>query len=131
MDNYKEFNTALKFFIRECTRIYPHISELKLLMPLYKVMKTMNKKLPMKYYKELMDPHTKNLLNKDLEFFLNYNYEDPTVIRIVNALKAELHRTSEENKDMIWRHLIVLYKYTRQCKSISTDAQKLPEPISV
>lgn len=115
MDPYKTFNTNLKFFMRELMQVYPNVLELKLMFSLYKLMKTVSKKAPQKYFYSIIHPNSKQLLSKELDYFFTIQYEDTTIQKMIGPLKSEYDQMSEENKDMIWKHLIVLYKLSLQC----------------
>lgn len=133
MESYKNFNKALKFFMRELISMYPHMPELKLMFSFYKIMKTVSKKAPQKYFQELVAPHHTDLVNKNLECFMREDIvEDPTIRKMLGPLKQEYHKMNQENKDMIYNHIIVLYKLSLICEqklggelSIKTEPQSL------
>lgn len=135
MDCYKNFNKSLKFFMRELMSLYPNMGELKLLFSFYKVMKTVSKKSPQKYFHEVIYPHHAKLLNKNIEFLMNEDlFEDPSIKKMVMPLKEEYLRMTQQNKDMIYNHIIVLYKLSLICeqklmtpvgKQITSEAQTL------
>jgi hypothetical protein len=116
MDHYKTFNTSLKFFMRELINLRPDLKELKLMFSLYKVMKTFSKKSPQKYFHSLVNPHSKELLARDFEYFLSDDFNDPEVDKILPVIKEEFILLNDDNKDMVWKHLVVLYKLSLDCE---------------
>jgi len=94
---------------------FPHIIELKLMFGLYKMMKTVNKKAPQQYFHTLVDAHIKELLTKDFTYFLSDDFNDPQVAHILTKFKSEFRKADDETKDMIWRHLVVLYHNSTKC----------------
>jgi hypothetical protein len=120
MDIYKEFNHNLKFFMRELMKVFPQVSEIKLMFALYKLMKTVNKKSPQQYFHSLVDVHSKELLLKDINYFLSKDFDDPQVTKILEPLKREYVLLDVENQDMIWKHLVVLYHMSIKCEEKSS-----------
>lgn len=119
---FKEFNKALKLFMRELIKVYPDISELKLMFSIYKMMKTINKKSPQRYFHELIAPHSDDLLKKDMVFFLSKEFDDAISSKIISRLKSEYYMMNEENKDMVWKHIVVLYHLSVKCTKFDTSA---------
>jgi hypothetical protein len=97
-------------------RLYPNILELKLMFSLYKMMKTVNKKAPQKYFHSLVDGHGNELINKNFDYFLSDEFSEAQVNKILVPLKQHFLKLDEETKDMIWKHLIVLYHLSLQCE---------------
>lgn len=117
MESYINFNKALKFFMRELISMYPTMPELKLMFSLYKVMKTVSKKTPQKYFHEAIAPHHSELLNKNLEFLMKEElFDDPAVKKMIGPLRDEYEKMSKENKDMIYNHIVFLYKLSLICE---------------
>lgn len=117
-DCYREFNKALKFFMRELMRLHPDVCELKLMFSLYKMMKTVNRKSPQRYFQELIEPHADDLLKNNVSYFLSNDFDDPASSRIISKLKQEYQLMSEENKETVWKHMIVLYHLSVKCTKI-------------
>ncbi len=105
--------------MRELMKLFPDIMELKLMFGLYKMMKTVNKKGPQKYFHELVDSHASELLAKNIDYFLSKEFDDATVTKILTPLKSEFFKLDEENKDTIWKHIIYLYQLSMICEDKS------------
>lgn len=116
MDPYKEFNHALKFFMRELMKVFPDVSELKLMFGMYKMMKTLGRKRPQKYFQELVQDHYKELLARDATYFLSMDPVDPTLKKIIVPLKGGYERLDAENQDAIWQHMTALYFLSSKCE---------------
>lgn len=126
MESYKNFNKSLKFFMRELMSMYPNMPELKLMFSFYKIMKTVSKKSPQKYFYEMISPHHNELINKNLGFFMSDDIvEDPVVKKMLGPLREEYLRMSQDNKDMIYNHIVVLYKLSLICEQKFTEPQSL------
>lgn len=117
MDTYKTFNKSLKFFMRELINLRPDLKELKLMFSLYKVMKTLSKKSPQKYFHSLVNPHSKELLDRNFEYFLSDDFNDPEIENMLPIIKQEFINLDDINKDMVWKHLVVLYKLSLDCET--------------
>lgn len=121
LDCYKEFNGALKFFMRELVRLYPDIAELKLMLFLYKTMKTVSKKSPQKYFHGLIEEHSEDLLKRNMSFFMGKEFDDPVSTKVITRFKKEYELMSEENKEMVWKHMVVLYHLSVKCAKFDTE----------
>jgi hypothetical protein len=117
MNHYKEFNSSFKFFVRDLIRVYPDVLELKLMLSFYKVMKTVNKKAPQKYFSSWAGDNAQEIINKNWDFFFNKPYDDTQIQKFVDIFRKLHNAMDEENKDMIWKHLLVLLKVSQKCDS--------------
>lgn len=121
-DCYREFNKALKFFMRELMKIHPDVGELKLMFSLYKVMKTVNRKSPQRYFQELIEPHADDLIKKNVNYFLSSDFDDPASSKIISRFKKEYVLMSDENKETVWKHMVVLYHLSLKCSKIDASS---------
>lgn len=128
-DPYKEFNHALKFFMRELMKVFPDVGDLKMLFSLYKMMKTISRKKPQRYFQDLLDGHQSELLSKNVDYFLSIQPADATLRKIMGPLKHAYASIDDENKEVIWQHMIALYFLSCKCeqkieKKLSQDSIK-------
>ena len=112
---YDKFNEQLISFLKQLTICYPQISEFKKITSGLSLLKTMDKKMPAKLFKEHASKFEMQIKKKDEEFFINNNeYEildsvdKNEFLDFINQLKIVWKDTSEENKDVIWKYLNVL-----------------------
>lgn len=121
MDNYIAFNKALKTFLRETSYAFPHIKEIKLSIALYKMLKTINKKRPCRFFTSVVEKCQEPILSKDEEFFYKTDIECPEPLKgLFAVVQREWFSLSPEQKDVFWRHLILLVLLSRKCNSNST-----------
>lgn len=117
MENpYVEFNLHLKHLIRCLKTSYPEIKELYIMYGLYKIMKTVNKKMPQKYFHKLVaDKYSNDIINKNFDIFMSDEFDDPDVTYILIPLKLKFNLLSNDEKNIIWEHLIVLLSLNKRC----------------
>ena len=63
--------------------------------------------------------YEKQLLSKDENFFLNLEIEVDQLKTLGNTLKNIYKETSEENKNMMYQYVILLYKLSSKVKSLN------------
>jgi hypothetical protein len=120
MDEYKNFNKALKVFIRSTIESFPDLIEFKIALVVYKMLKTINKKKPFKLTFKIIEPHQEAILNKDEAYFMTnrVDFVDPQLQPIFKAVEKSWCTFSPENKEAIWQHLQVLVLLGRKCQKI-------------
>lgn len=114
---YKAFNTQLKEFIRELDRIYENESCFKFIIAGYKVLKTMKKSLPHKYFQEMVNiPHGEYLRNKDDSSVFSETYVPPPLYaNIVNRLRDLWKTMDPGTKETVWNYIHVLLALNDKC----------------
>ena len=118
-DVYKEFNHALKTLLRELIAAYPMVKELKPMLLLYKVMKTVNRKMPQKYFHQLIaEHHYNNIISKNYDFFISDDFNDKEVSYIMSPLKNIFKTLTEDERTIIWEHMILLLSCNNKCIKI-------------
>lgn len=122
ISQYKDFNRATKLFIRELIANFPHIKEFKKMHLLYKIMKTVSKKSPSKYfYNMVVKDYADDLMNKNFDVFLSDEFDDPTVeAGIFATLKNEFRNLDDANRDAIWMHLVLLVTLCKKAMNIAS-----------
>jgi hypothetical protein len=116
------FNRSLKFFLRSFTDHFPEVKEFKLLMPTYKMLKTVNKKRPYRLFYKMIENCQDAILAKDEDYFRTHAIECPESV-LENIAKAVADRwmsMDRETKEVIWQHLAVLVLNARECKAKDT-----------
>jgi hypothetical protein len=121
-DAYKDFNHVLKTFIRDLQSSYPDIKELSLMMGLYKIMKTMNRKMPQKYYHKLVaEKYSDYIIKKNFDFFLSDEFDDKEISYILKPLKNKFINLPINEQEMIWKHSVVLLSFSNKCRDNNLD----------
>lgn len=114
---YKEFNHTLKTFIREMIYRFPEVNELKLILGLYKMMKTINKKSPQKYFHMLIaEKHSNDIIKKNYEYFLSEEFDDKEISYLLKPMKEKFKTITDEEKEIIWKHMIILLACNKNCQ---------------
>lgn len=116
VDQYKNFNKALKMFIRSLIQAYPDFPEFKLFHTAYKMIKTVSKKQPYKIFMRMTESCQDKILAKDEAYFF------ATTLEVPESMLAKVYFNSgkkwlefdQETKDAIWNHLIVLVGMARK-----------------
>ena len=123
VNKYKVFNLALKKLIKELIVTFPENKEFKIFLVIYKLLKTINKETPQKYFKEfILSNYRENLLNED-DSFLNQEIINPDKVPIsVLLLLKELQefndnwsKIDQNNKKIIWSHIKIIIEVSDMC----------------
>lgn len=124
---YTSFNKQLKTFCRELERSFPDLWYVKALTAGYKFLKTMNKKLPHKYFHEMFYiQHGAAAKCRDDSTIFSDSYQPPILYaNIINNLKTTWLSLDKATKDTIFDHLIVLISLNEKCIEYR-ETKKMP-----
>lgn len=113
---YKEFNAHVKEFVRELDRTFD-VWCFKFMMAGYKMLKSMHKSLPHKYFQEFVYlPHGKGIKQCDETSFFDPAYQPPPLYNnMVESLKGIWKGLDDQTKQTIWKHLNVLCILNERC----------------
>ena len=120
---YKEFNKNAKLFIRDLVKVYPEQRFLKLIHTAYKLCKTLNRKLPQRYFNKYVGAYTNYVFTKDDAFltsgdvFSEFISVYKSFTGIDTFIKQEWPKLSDHNKEMVWKYLQVLCILNNKCLS--------------
>jgi hypothetical protein len=123
MDNpYKRFNSSIKEFIRDLINTFPEYNQFKMLLMAYKFTKTLSKKHPQIFFKQIIiDKHRDDIICKNFDMF-DHLYIDNNIPAIIKNLifsfkdiKFLMSKISQENKEAIMKHLQVLVVLSDRC----------------
>lgn len=117
MEEYKAFNKAMKEFSRNMAQAYPQIPELKLMIIVYKIFKTISKKKPQRFFMEITKDCQEAIMNKDEQamFATTVVVTDPNLLKLQDAVYRNWTTFTPEDKEAIWQHLQVLVILARKC----------------
>lgn len=118
IDKVIRFNKALKCMIRDLISTYPEYSEFNVCLLMYKIVKTFNKKLPSRFFKQTFsDMYRDQILQRDDSFFsleLFENSDLPINVKVMlnklQNLQNIWSNMDDDNKVILWDHLNVLLK---------------------
>jgi hypothetical protein len=123
---YKDLNKHIKDFFRELDKTYD-VWCFKMMLAGYKILKTMKKSLPHKYFQEYVYiPHAEGIKKRDDAYMLSY--EPPKLYAsLVKTLREMWIQQDQATKNTIWDHLNVLLVLNEKC--IEYRKQKHLPPI--
>ena len=126
---YKEFNKNTKLFIRDLVKVYPEQRFLKLIHAAYKLCKTLNRKLPQKYFNKYVGPYSSFVFAKDDAFlgsgniFSEFIKVNKSFVGLDAFIKQEWPLLSDHNKEMVWRYIQVLCVLNNKCLALALQGQ--------
>ena len=123
-EQYTIFNKAVKTFIRDLIITFPSCKEFTLFLVIYKMSKSISKKTPHRYFKEiLLNNYREYLLNEDDTFFKSAIFERinlPIHIKLVVQELKGIYKLWNEidhaNKKIIWSHIHGLIQKCDNCE---------------
>ena len=119
------FNTQLDKFLNELIQTYPEDKDFTYYKRLIDNLKKFNVRKPIEYFASTIQKHTKQITERNSDFFLNnfgqiVNEEGADkdtqneAFRLFNNLKKYWLEMSDDNKKVIWDYLNVLTKLSMQ-----------------
>ena len=119
------FNTQLDKFLNELIQTYPEDKDFTYYKRLIDNLKKFNIRKPIEYFASTIQKHTKQIMDRNSDFFLNnfgqiVNEEGADkdtqneAFRLFNNLKKYWLEMSDDNKKVIWDYLNVLTKLSMQ-----------------
>ena len=120
---YVRFNKHLKTFFRECDNTFPDLVCFKVMMAIYKILKSMSKALPQKFFQELFVLHHGDGFKqrKDDSVFDPKYTAPPLYASMIETMKARWIALDKYTKDTIYDHLIVLMALSDRCIEHNTS----------
>jgi hypothetical protein len=119
------FNTQLDKFLEQLIQTYPEDKDFTYYKRLIDNLKKFNIRKPIEYFASTIQKHTKQIMDRNSDFFLNnfgqiVNEEGADkdtqneAFRLFNNLKKYWLEMSDDNKKVIWDYLNVLTKLSMQ-----------------
>jgi hypothetical protein len=119
------FNVQLDKFLNELIQTYPEDKDFSYYKRLIDNLKKFNVRKPIEYFASTIQKHTKQITERNSDFFLNnfgqiVNEEGADkdtqneAFRLFNNLKKYWLEMPDENKKVIWDYLNVLTKLSMQ-----------------
>lgn len=116
-DPHVRFNKTLKFFIRCMIEAFPDHSEYKLLHTVYKLLKTLSKKQPLKIFMNITATCQDKIIARDEKYFFDTTLPIPEtrLLKIYHKSAERWLTFDQETKDKIWDHLVALVERSKAC----------------
>ena len=119
------FNNQLDKFLEQLIQTYPEDKDFTYYKRLIDNLKKFNIRKPIEYFASTIQKHTKQIMERNSDFFLNnfgqlVNEEGADkdtqneAFRLFNNLKKYWLEMSDDNKKVIWDYLNVLTKLSLQ-----------------
>ena len=119
------FNSQLDKFLEQLIQTYPEDKDFTYYKRLIDNLKKFNIRKPIEYFASTIQKHTKQIMDRNSDFFLNnfgqiVNEEGADkdtqneAFRLFNNLKKYWLEMSDDNKKVIWDYLNVLTKLSMQ-----------------
>lgn len=119
------FNTQLDKFLEQLIQTYPEDKDFTYYKRLIDNLKKFNIRKPIEYFASTVQKHTKQIMERNSDFFLNnfgqiVNEEGADkdtqneAFRLFNNLTKYWLEMSDDNKKVIWDYLNVLTKLSMQ-----------------
>lgn len=116
---HKDFNRTLKTFIREMIHVFPEIKELRMVLMLYKLMKTISIKRPQKVFNELVaQPYSQDIIDGNFDVFLSDSFTYEECKDLCDSLKRSFKEIDPENRQIIHNYLLALLACNKKCLDI-------------
>ena len=116
-DPYKEFNRAVKTFLREIMARLPHVPEIKVAFATYKLLKTVNRKTPRGMFERLIGPGGhQHIFDRDVAYFMRPDIDcDSALSGLREAAKREWGGLEPESQEAAWQHMHVMAVLSQRC----------------
>lgn len=125
-DPFRDFNTALKLALRMFrARLAPMEAQLSFMLVGYKMMKTVNKRWPYRYFAEsIAAPYAASMLARDEAFFLDpARFSVPGYEAVCDGLRAGWSALTEDDKRAVWDACAVLLAKGDACSRVKARGE--------
>lgn len=120
------FNNKLLELLNDLITTFPDICEdLKTLKHGINMIKSINPRMPQVFFNEhVCIPYEEKILSEDEDFFLSHDYTDDVKlihgfnINFVGKVKSMWKDMNEDNKQTIWKYMLVLMALNRKCTNV-------------
>jgi hypothetical protein len=129
---YKNFNRALKTYIRSLKKEFPHVCELAVIYRGFKIGKTLNKQLPQIGFSRFVGMPYGRYIEQKRDFFMDpdFVFKERILAFVHNAMKREWMTLDEKQKSHHWDVINNLLVLSSLCKSDTRDKNKRLDVIS-
>lgn len=109
-------------FLLELSEMYPNDEEFTSFLTTIRLVRTTNPSLVPKYVYEHTSQFEKQILEKDMSFFINYSfveYGDQVDLDIFGKLKQYLKTMDEKSKENVWKYIQNIFKLSSSLNKLS------------
>jgi hypothetical protein len=122
-DNYKAFNSSLKMYIRELVKAFPNSQgEMNSIYKLYKMAKTINRKIPHFGFNRLLYIPYQRELRAKRAFFMDpgFRFKERILDYLHESMQSQWVTLSENDKQHHWLRLHELMDLCDKCQGGSS-----------
>lgn len=106
------FNTCFKTFLRELSVRFPDVKEFKVMIGLYKVIKTLNAKIVHSMWRVATDPFLADMMRHDATFFVDPNMPVPEGFEAFAYMLPTFRKCwlalDHDEQQNVWAHIDLL-----------------------
>ena len=124
-DKYKwtnTFNNTFQEFINDLINTFPDDKSFKLCKQSFTFMKNIDDTKPIEMFRVYALKYREQIISRDEGFFLNHDFKDEITadnvnlsVEILMTLKSYWKQLTDDNKDVVWKYLVLLYKLNDKC----------------
>lgn len=111
------FNEKLSSMVNEVVQMYPSMNDFKVLKGKLSTALTLTPKLTIEIFGTHVLKYEEQIMKKDEEFFLNLDFSG-TAVEEFSHLRDVYTSSSAENKDCLWKYIILLTKVSKKYKTM-------------
>lgn len=119
MNYYQIFNLKFQEFLEDLIATYPEETDLQAMANMLKwTISFMGEKVPQEMFDTCVAiPYSEKIKAKNESFFLEECVYDTRFadINIINKLKGKWKNLNEENKEVVWKYMLVLIVLNERC----------------
>lgn len=122
---YVTFNKTFKNFIKELIATYPEVTELKTMLLMYKIAKTMSYKRPQRLFNtSVAQKHADDIINCRIDNILNESFTELDIdAGYINKVKEKFRAlVDEDHKVVIQKHLLCLLLLNNKCLEVASSS---------
>ena len=123
-DGYKKFNKALKSFLKQLKKEFPHVSEFSKAYDLFYILRKVNPGKAQRIFHKNLGSFQDYVINRNDEFFIknHFNYKQNSefdVENLISTLRGLWCSLDDDNKTAIWDHITVIVALSNNCAAIA------------
>lgn len=114
---FKEFNKAVKVFLKDLKTNFPHIEYFGLISCSFAIVKRLSKKKPQQYFYEVIEePHGKYILDRNADYFMSDQFTSSFWVSFTEFVKNQVRQLDNTNRQKLFDHLLVLIAWSKKCQ---------------
>ena len=118
---YCHFNNKLTEFLKDLIATFPDDKDLKLFKNSFDLLKLSDENKPAILFNKIIKNFENKIYDKDESFFLDKDYSNivdnnvDITTSLIDKLKTNWINLSVDDKEIVWKYLILLCKLSNKC----------------